>query len=473
MKLPQFNKNSLATAVVFAGAMLATQLVQAQPAVVTEATEEALQAALDSGAREIVIATEGDMIVIDDTLTYDGDKPLSIFGSGQTIKAEADVTVLTVTNGASLTVVGVNFMGPGGFDIENQGFGKGVFVDVRDNQNGLVKLVMKNSTVSGVANHGIHVSDCDLADDCGGGGGGSGGGSSASITVELTNVVVDDVGNGKFDADGVRVDERANGNILFRADNSTFTGVGADGIELDEGQNGVVQATVTNSSFTENGTYCDPDLLEEFLPDPAEREEIPEGEVLPEDITPGVTPDSGCFEVEFETHSDGSVSEYEVALDLDDGFDIDEAGNGGVKARIFSTVIENNDDEGLDFDEEDSGGIDLVVVDSEASNNRDDGIKLSEEGPGKVTVLQLATNTFDNGGKGSVFEEADQGDLEAVVENSETGGNDGGDVGIEAVQEDQGTGMLTLTNTTVGETETGDDFPIPGVEAVGVEVIDN
>ena len=102
--------------------------------------------------------------------------------------------------------------------------------------------------------------------------------------VNLVNTVVDDAGNGKFDADGFRFDERDRGNIIFNATGSTFTNVGADGVELDEGQNGEVIATVSDSEFTMNGTYCDPDLLAQFLPDPDEREDIPEGEVLLEDM---------------------------------------------------------------------------------------------------------------------------------------------------------------------------------------------
>lgn len=431
--------------------------------------EGSLRAALESGARDIVIATEGP-IMTGSALVYAGEDPLTLSGAGQIIMASGDFNIFEVSNGANLTVIGVDFQGTGGFSINSQGTGKGIFVDVRDDQTGQVRVLLKDVMVSDVANHGIHISDCNLADECGGGSGGAGGGSAAAITIELNNVSVDNVGNGKFDADGVRVDERDQGSIVFRADNSSFTGVGADGVELDEGQGGGVRATATNSTFSTNGTYCDPDILESLLPEPAEREEIPEGEVFEADIAPSGTPDDGCFEVAFETHSDGSLSEYEVALDLDDGFDIDEAGSGSLIARVYNSEVMMNDDEGLDFDEEDNGKIDLVAIGVEASANRDDGIKLSEEGAGHVSVYQLDVLADGNGGKGFVFEEADTGSLEAIIENSETSGNDGGDVGIEAVQEDGGSGAMVLRNTSVSETETGEDFPVAGVEAVGVDV---
>lgn len=461
--------HALNRAVLITSALAAATLsstLWAKPVVVTngdDSGEGSLRAALESGAREIVIATNED-IMTTATLTYAGEKSLSIYGNGQTVMASGDYTVFEVSEGASLTVVGLNFMGMGGYSIENQGTGKGIFLDVRDQQSGTVRMSLTNVTVSGVANHGIHVSDCSLADDCGGGSGGAGGGSAAGIVVNLTNTVVDDAGNGKFDADGFRVDERDRGNIIFNATGSTFTNVGADGVELDEGQNGEVIATVSDSEFTMNGTYCDPELLAQFLPEPDEREDIPEGEVMLEDIAPVDTPDDGCFEVEYEEHPDGSLSEYEVGLDLDDGFDIDEAGQGSLKARIYASTVDGNDDEGLDFDEEDQGKIDLVTVGVVASNNRDDGIKLSEEDQGNVAVTVIATTTENNGGKGMVFEEADQGSMDALVQDSSTAGNDDGEVGIEAVQEDQGTGTLRLVSTTVAED--------PGVEVEGVDVIE-
>ena len=60
----------------------------------------------------------------------------------------------------------------------------------------------------------------------GGGGGGAGGGSNASILVEFDDVTIDDVGYGKFDADGLRVEERGPGSINASITGSTFRGVG-------------------------------------------------------------------------------------------------------------------------------------------------------------------------------------------------------------------------------------------------------
>ncbi len=486
MTLPEYSKTNVLTKAVAIAVASTAMGVKAMPVVVTNGNdmgEGSLRAALESGAREIVIDDAVSDIMITMPLEYADERPLAIYGTGQTIKTMDDFTLLEISNGASATISSLTFEGPGGFNINSQSEadapGKGIFVDVRDNQNGRVQLALRDVTVKGVANHGVHISDCDLADDCGGGGGGAGGGSSAGIGVEFINVTIEDVGNGKFDADGLRVDERANGNIIFVAHDSTFVGVGADGVELDEGQNGDVTVTVTNSTFDANGLYCDPSVLEEelagFLEGQADEAEFDEAdEILEEDLKGPVdgSSDDSCFEYEVDLYDSGFVEAYEYGIDVDDGFDIDEAGNGDLRARVFNTSISDNFDEGLDFDEEDNGLIKLVSANSNADENVDDGFKLSEEDSGLVEVVFVDVSAESNGGKGFVFEEANQGNLDAMVDDSSTSGNDGGDVGIEAVQEDQGSGTLTLTNTDVDESEdTGSG--VLGVEVDGVDVVEN
>ena len=121
----------------------------------------------------IVIDTPGD-ISISETLVYEGTAPLSIIGADHKVRTDQNVTLLAVPNGADLDVTGVSFSGPGGFDISERDAGtagKGVFIGVPADTSGTVSLRLDGVVVDGVAGHGIHVSDCDLADDCGGGGG--------------------------------------------------------------------------------------------------------------------------------------------------------------------------------------------------------------------------------------------------------------------------------------------------------------
>ena len=407
-----------------------------------------LQAALDAGG--VVVVTGP--VATDATLTYAGIEPLMIIGNGNTISMSADADILAVTNGADLTVTGLTLAGPSGFSIENRGdldgrAGRGIFVGVPADKTGTVSVSLSDVTVSGVANHGIHVSDCNLADACGSGGGGAGEGSAASISVMLSGVTVSDAGNGKFDADGLRVDERGEGSITFVAANSTFVNVGADGIELDEGQAGDVIATALALTTVTNGNYCDPAIMDAFLPDPDEGE-FEEGAFAEADVPPAVegSPDDSCIEREVDLYDDGSVEEFAFGLDLDDGFDIDEAGPGSIHAAFILGDITGNLDEGLDFDEEDAGDIRISLNALTADGNRDDAVKLSEEGDGDVTTDVSGGGVTGNGGKGYVFEEADGGNLFASVKNSVAQGNDDSDeTGIEAVQEDDGEGLLFVS----------------------------
>lgn len=394
-------------------------------------------------ASKIEIDRKVGTIEILSTLTYAGEKSLSIKGRGATVMTDLNVTLLALTRGADLKIDDLHFVGPGGFDIMNRGdlgmdAGKGIFVDVRDDQTGTVKLDLKKVSVRGVANHGIHVSDCSLADDCGSGGGGGGDGSPASISVKLDQVTVDDAGNGKFDADGLRVDERGEGDIKFDAKNSTFINVGADGVELDEGNDGNIIVKVKKSDFSANGIYCDPAILERYLPDPDEAE-YDESEKVTENDIPGPvsgSPDDSCFEREVDLYDSGFVEAYEFGIDVDDGFDIDEAGDGSLVAKVDRSSINDNFDEGLDFDEEGDGSVFIDLDRTEANGNTDDGYKVSEEDEGGVYGKLKRVVAISNDGNGIVLEEADEGDLAFSVDKTETIGN--ADAGIEAVEEDEG-----------------------------------
>jgi hypothetical protein len=435
----------------------------------SDAGEGSLRAALETLSKQdapgqILIVTDGD-IEIASTLVYEGTAPLFIYGKGQTVKTKTDTTLLTLSQGADLTVNSLNFKGPGGFDIKNRGKdGKGIFIDLRPDQTGVVTLTLEDVAVSGVAYHGVHVSDCNLADDCGAGRGGEGGGSPASIVVRLTEVEISDVGNGRFDADGMRVDERSAGDIFFYAQDSSFTKVGADGVELDEGQEGGVFATAVDSEFDDNGAYCDPEILKAFMPETDEAE-FEDGKTAEADIPGAVkgSPDDACIEREVELYESGSVKAYEFGIDTDDGFDIDEAGPGDLWALIVGSTVNGNLDEGLDFGEEDEGGIKFALWRTTTKDNADDGIKIVESEDGSVEALVHGVTSKDNGGKGAVFEQRDAGDLTVVVDHSKTGNNDDGDkTGLEVVQDGDGEGTLTVRASDIAD----------GIDAENVKIIE-
>lgn len=422
------------------------------PILVTSAEdsgEGTLRAALEAasksdGLTQVLIATDGD-IEIKSTLDYAGTAPLAILGKGQTVKTSVDTNLLTISQGADLTVTELNLAGPGKFSIENQGgTGKGIFVDVRDDQTGTVTFILDDVEISGFADYGVLISDCDVVDNCGAGRGGKGNGSPASILVRLNDVKIDDVGNGHFDADGLRVDERGPGDIFFYAKDSEFTNAGADGIELDEGQEGGVFATAVDSRFDDNGNYCDGKLLESFLPKEAEGE-FEDGEFKEADVPAKVTgsADDSCFEREVELYESGSVKEYEISIDYDDGFDIDEAGPGDLWALVVDTSVKGNHDEGLDFGEEGAGDLKLGIWNVDAKDNTDDALKMVESEDGDLSALLAKLTSKNNGGYGAALKQIDEGTLNVTVDQSRTADNDDGDeTGLKVEQ--AGTGEATL-----------------------------
>lgn len=394
------------------GAVVFPTLVTAAPAaLVTNGSDSgsgSLRAALESGATHITIDASVAQISIDSTLLYTGTAPLKINGSGQIISGDTGSEPLfEISAGADLTVSSLEFAGPGGFSIENQGGGKGIFVKIPASKTGTVNVSLTGVTVRDTGNHGVHISDCSTGDDCGAGQGGAGDGSDASVSVKLTDVLIDRAGFGKQDADGLRVDDRGPGDIIFSASNSEFSNVGGDGIELDEGDEGSVIIKLANVAFYDNGAYCSDD----FVSDP-------------------IALDPKCDD-------DGDP-------DVDDAFDIDEAGTGGIQGSASDLVIINNYDEGLDFDTEGDTGenvVDLKLTNIYARDNDDEAIKVSEEGNASVYV---SMNSLDIGGDVQV-EEEDDGDLRVTINNSYIGDD------LKLSEDGNGDGTVKLRDTYVND----------------------
>ena len=403
-------------------ALLPAVAVAAPAAQVTNGNDHgpgSLRAALESGATNIVIKESVGTIEITTTpLQYTGTEALKITGTGQTIDGARLIDnlapIFEVTLGADLTISNLSFDGGGGYSrTGNQGGGKGIFVNVPLAREGMVTVRLTRVSVSGVGNHGVHVSDCTLADDCGGGQGGGGAGSTASVDVRLNDVLIDGVGKGKADADGVRVDERGAGNIFFSATNSTFINVGADGVELDEGDMGDVVLNVRNSTFDRNGDYC-----------------------VGWDID-GI--DNSC-------NDDGEA-------DVDDGFDVDEAGFGSIVGKINNVFVTNNYDEGLDFDEEDAGGFDVSFTSVYAAGNSDEGIKLSEEDAGNIRAALRAVTLENNNGDSEETEI--ESENSGFVTVSVTGSTIAGELKVEQ-EEAPPRGALKVRGSTVEDYDLDD-----------------
>ncbi len=333
------------------------------------------------GVIRIVLLPEVRTIKIKKPLIYNGKMPLIIVGSGQTISGEGlGMNLLEVTNGADLTISDLSFTDDRSYSVNRQGGGSGIKVKVPPNRTGSVFVSLIRVNVTGVGDHGIHVLDCDRV-DCGSGSNGDEKGSRASISLTLDEVFIRDVGNGHFDADGIRVDERGEGDLIFNATNSSFIGVGADGIKLDEGGSGSVKITADNLVMSNNGSYCSTIRL-----------------ARPPYADDRCVEDNGRRPV----------------LDLDDGFDVDEAGPGSITGRISDSKLILNFDEGLDFDEEDAGDVDIGLINVYASQNKDEGVNISEEDEGDIKVKLRAVQSVRNFDDGIQIKEEDGGNLGVI-----------------------------------------------------------
>ena len=119
-----------------------------------------------------------------------------------------------------------------------------------------------------------------------------------------------------------------------------------DGVELDEAGPGDVLVITRASEFVGNGDYC-------YVPECVDDVEASAC------ITAANAIDPSCID--------------EGELDLDDGFDIDEAGPGDLSVLITNTIASDNLDEGFDFDEADDGTVDASFDQVTANDNFNEG----------------------------------------------------------------------------------------------------
>lgn len=358
--------------------------------------EGTLRSALAAGATVITIAVPE--IAITSTLQYTGSDALVINGGGAVVKGNGlKATLFQSAGGADVTINNMTFDDGGNFGV-NAGGGYGLHFATTASQTGKMTVDLDNVTVQGVGGHGIYVDDSN--------------GSPATVVLNVTDVKVDRAGIGGFDQDGIRVDETGGGNINFRAHMSQFTAAGADGVELDEAGPGDVNFGASNVVFNKNGDYCEGQSISN-----------------PEDPL--------CVE-------DGE-------LDLDDGFDIDEADSGSIRGFVSDAVLRDNFDEGLDFDEAGSGGMEVTITDVVASGSVDEGIKMSEEDAGRTWVAMADVRVTDGKNDAMAIEEAGPGNLYAYMVDVDATGNDG--LGLVAEQLDAGSGLAIPTASNLGEVE--------------------
>ena len=344
------------------------------------------------GVNRIAFSRRVDTVVIDTAVEYTGAQDLKISGNGVEIVASDNFVGAGVFISSAAADIALSKLTIDGDFQEGENLANGIYVPVPGDATGKVSVSLDRVTIKNAALHGLHIAD-QLED------------SAASIGLKMRRSTVVNNGIGKIDYDGVRVDEGGEGNLYASISDSQIDANGGDGLELDERGDGNVDAYVTKTSFNDNGFFD-------------------------EDYDPENPP----------VDDNGEIRDEQ---DLDDGFDIDEAGEGGIIVKVTRSEAINNFDEGFDFDEEDGGGIVMTFDRVLAAGNSDEGVKAGEEDEGgiiaRLSRVDLIGNGDDDkaveadGGEGMQISEEDEGSFSARLTRVNAIGN--GTQGIKIEEE--------------------------------------
>jgi hypothetical protein len=378
------------------------ELVASEARLVAPAATDAasLQAALDAAALTGGMVVVRGTIVLDDPLTYVSDNSLTIMGQrGARIVGPFDAIdapsssserVGEETVGDALQILGEPDLTLRNLTFDGQ-TGHGIYFELTDDATGTVNLDLNGVTFTDQGLSAIWFEDQA---------GGSQAmpdpiNSDASVHLDFTRVTVmgtgfadgeseicdiededdPDFGCEWADFDGMRFNEGGLGDITFRFRGVDINGNAGDGIEFDEVDDGHVNGSVVNSFFNKNG------------------------------------------------------SQPQFPQDIEDGFDIDEAGPGGIHLALDNTQVSDNIDEGTDLDENGSGDVRFTARRLVATGNVDENIKITESeddptGTGDI-ILHMSNVTADGAleGRGTRFEEFGEGGVVGSITSSSFSGN--------------------------------------------------
>ncbi len=374
------------------------------------------------------------IVVLASDVVYTGRQPLRIDGKGSTLAGDPaappsetwDGGLFAATGGADLAIRNLAF---------RDSFDNGLGVFVPAGAKGSVRVNLHGVTIEDARFHGLFFDgqassgfntddvphpDCEDPHPFD---------SEASVvlTVRHSEIARNGTLAGGFDT----------GSPEIRDGEEVLTGCPADfdGIRVDEGGVGSIHASVTHT------------LVEGNLADGIEYDETEAG---------GVSAWVQATRVfgNGETGTD----------DLDDGFDVDEADAGDLRAFLLHSVFGENRDEGIDLDEAGEGDVLVTLVTVEASRNEDEGFKIDEEDDGDLVANVIQSEIDESlSQQGIDFTEAGAGDYDVRLVGTRVTGND--DEGLASLQETPGAGKLVL----IGSDLTGNGDP--SLDLIDIEFV--
>jgi hypothetical protein len=370
-------------------------------------------ASADSSIEKIVFARNAH-ISLTQPAVFTGTQAIKLVGRGATIDGSEAGEFVLAENLEAVTEDGTlifNTSAPvriRNLSVVNSAT-RGVVVNVPEGAQGRdIRVVLNQVTIADSALYGLHVDDnADEFDD---------GDAGSAIGVNLRIVSSEFVGNGTgaIDFDGVRVDERGEGDITAFLLDTHIDRNGGDGMELDEAGDGDVAASLYYVTLNDNGFYNQEDLDDGF-----DIDEAGEGDLVLD------------------------MMDIEVNGNKDEGLDFDEAGDGDVVARLTRIYGNSNNDEALKIDEEDGGDINVRLKRVTAAANGDDGIQLTELGEGRIKGAMKKVTVTDSGKYGIKAEQWVEEDEDSPVEPA---------------------GSLKLRNITLSGNDKGDEVKVNNIE---------
>ena len=319
---------------------------------------------------------------------YNGIQSLTIVGSGSSVDGSSAGSFILDDDMTAVTEDGtLVFNTAADITIHNLTIGnsatRGVVINIPEDAEGDdIQISLDRVNILNSALYGLHIDDnMDEFDD-----GAAGSVIGIKLNISHSNFIGN--GTGAIDFDGIRVDERGEGDIDSFIIKTHIDANGGDGIELDEAGSGDVDSVMIHVTLNDNGFYNEEDFDDGFDIDEAD-----EGDV---DVT---------------------LIHVVANGNLDEGLDIDEAGEGDIGLNIYAVKVNNSADEAIKADEGGEGDIHVHLIMVAVKNSGDDGIQLTELGEGKIEGKLLDVTSKNNAKYGFKAEQwAKEGELVSLEE---------------------------------------------------------
>jgi hypothetical protein len=371
-------------------ATFATQAFSSSPQVHDEETlRQAIELASIDPKVEQIVFKKNSRITLNAPIVYTGTQSLELVGKGATIDGSAaggfilDSDLTAVTEDGTLIFETAADITIRKLNIVNSAT-RGIVVNIPDDASGDdISVTLERVNILNSALYGLHIDDnSDNFDD-------GEVGSAIGIDLKISRSTFKQNGTGAIDFDGIRVDERSEGDIYAFISNTSIDSNGGDGIELDEAGEGNVEVFMNGVTLNSNGFYNEEDLDDGFDIDEA---------------------DGGNLQA--------YLSKVTVNANMDEGLDFDESGEGSVEIKLKRISAKNNTDEAIKVDEEDAGHIEATLRKVTVERSGDDGIQFTELGEGKIDTVLKSVEVIDNDKYGIKIEQWVVEDEEQPAEDS-------------------------------------------------------